>query len=192
MHAKIILFLAVLSIKTTWALDLSKVETYLPKSINSFTFSKNAIANEQEMLSEGVSRYLIDFKNDEISSNTIVLFSVLQQRPIIATRLKKGLYEFTEISKLFDHVYLSTKITASPSKESFLYKIPLKGIYSPNENQSFVLEIKNKTKLSPVKIVKIQDDSAVILSRTKLSDVAVSHLSYLPIEIDENKENSNE
>lgn len=192
MCIKTILFLAVLSIKATWALDLSKVETYMPKSINTFTFSKSAIANEQEVLSGGVSRYLISFGNEEISSNTIVLVSVLQQRPIIATRLKKGLYEFTEISKLFDHVYLSTKIKVLPSKESFLYKVPLKGIYSPNENQSFVLEIKSKNKLSPVKIVEIQDDSAVILSRSKLSDVTVSHLSYLPIEIEDNKENDNE
>lgn len=192
MYIRKILFLAALSIKATWALDLSKVEAYVPKSINFFTFSKSAIANEQEVLSGGVSRYLISFGNEEINSNTIVLASVLGQSPIIATRLKKGLYEFTEISKLFDHVYLNTKITVLPSNESFLYKVPLKGIYSPNENQSFVLEIKNKNKLSPVKIVEIQDDFAVILSSSKLSDVAVSHLSYLPIEIDDNKENDNE
>lgn len=192
MSLKIILFLATLFIKPSWALDLSKVEIYVPKPINSFIFSKSAIANEQELLSGGTSRYLISFESEEINGSSIVLVSVLQQRPIIATRLKKGLYEFTEISKLFDHVFLSTSTTVSPSKDSFFYRVPLKSIYSPSKNQSFVLEIKNKFKLSPIRIVEIQDDYAVILSNTKLDGVAITHLSYLPIEIDENKDNTNE
>lgn len=188
---EILLALTTLFIHSSWALDLNKVEIYTPRSINFFTFPKSAMANEKEVRRGGVSRYVIDFGNEEINSSTIVLVSVLQQRPIIATRLKKALYEFTEISKLFDHVYLSTRITFSPSKDSFLYRVPLKGIYSPSKNQSFVQEIKNKSKLSPIRIVEIQDDFAVILSRTQLDDVAVSHLSYLPFEI-EDKENGNE
>ena len=184
-----ILFLASLFMNSSWALDLSKVDIHQSRPMNAFSFSKSAIAIEQERLNGGISRYLIDFGNEEINSNPIMLESVLQQRPIIAKRRRKALYEFTEISKLFDHVYLNTKITVSPSQNSYLYKIPLKGIYSPNGNQAFVVSKKKNYEFSLVNIVEIQNDFAVVSSKVRLEDIAISHLAYLAIEIESKEDN---